>query len=183
MLKRFITALCMTLMIIFVAGTLSANDGKIAYIDTQRILSESDPGKTVYKQLSSMKEKKEAAARKMRDKLNSVRETIQAKSATMTPAANGDLKVKYEHDLNEYERYVQDAKDDLRKTEIKLVYPLGKELDGIIKSYAEKNGIDIVLNKANPVIVHASNKIDITNPIMNLFNKLYKEKSDKAKKG
>jgi outer membrane protein len=179
--KRFITALGITLMITFAASTLSAQDGKIVYIDTQRILSESDMGKETYKQLSSMKDQHEAVVKMMQNNLSSLKESIQVKSATITPAAQDDLEAQYERELKEYERYVEDTKEELRKTEAKLLNPWSKELDDIIKSYAEKSGIDLVLDKTKPGIVYSSNKIDITNQIMELLNKRYKEKSDKAK--
>ena len=180
-MKRFITTLGITLMIAFVANTLSAQDGKIVCIDTQRILSESDMGKEGYKQLSSMKDQYEAKVNMMQYKLNRLRESIQVKSATMTPAAKDDLEAQYERALTELNRYTQDAKDEMREAEAKLLNPWSKELDDIIKSYAEKNGIDLVLDKAKPGIIYTSHKVDITNQIMDIFNKRYKEKSDKAK--
>ena len=114
-------------------------------------------------------------------KLSSLRESIQIKSATMTPSAKDDLEAQYERELKEYERYVQDAKDEMREAEAKLLNPWSKELDDIIKSYSEKDGIDLVLEKAKQSIIYSSNKIDITDQIMDIFNKRYKEKSDKAK--
>ncbi len=180
--KRLITALGITLMMItFAASTLSAQDGKIVCIDTQRILSESDMGKEAYKQLSSMKDQHEAVVKMMQNNLSSLRESIQVKSVTITPAAKDDLDAQYERELKEYERYVEDTKDELRKKEDNLLNTWGKEVDDIIKSYAEKNGIDLVMDKTKPGIIYSSDKIDITNQIMELLNKRYKDKSDKAK--
>jgi outer membrane protein len=182
-MKRFISALALTLMITFAAGTLSAQDTKVVYIDSQRILYESAAGKEAYKQLSTMKDQKEAEVQKRQNKLKSLSESIQAKSATMSAAAKDDLEAQYERELKDYNRYVKEAQEDLRSMEMKLLKPWSKELDDIIKSYGEKNGIDLVLDKTNPVIIYASNKIDITNQIMDLFNKRYQEKSKgKAKK-
>ncbi|MCE5273503.1 MAG: OmpH family outer membrane protein, partial [Deltaproteobacteria bacterium] len=76
---------------------------------------------------------------------------------------------------------VKDAQDELKRTEMNLLKPWSKELDDIIKGYAQKNGYDLVLDKSNPVIVYASGKINITSQIMDLFNKRYQEKSGKAK--
>jgi outer membrane protein len=181
-MKKFITTLGITLMIAFVASTLSAQDGKIACIDTQRLLSESDMGKDGFKKLNSMKDQQEAEIKMRQNKLNSLKESILAKSATMTPAAKDDMEAQYERELKKLDRYVEDAKDELRKTEESLLNPWRKELDDIIKSYAEKNGIDLILDKAKPGIIYSSHKIDITNQIIDSFNKRYKEKSDKAKK-
>jgi outer membrane protein len=180
-MKRFITALLIILMVSLVTGTLSAQDAKVVYIDARKIISDSDAGKGAYKQLSSLKDQKESEAKKRQSKLNSLRESLQTKSATMTPAAKEELESRYTRELKDYERFVQDAKEEMRSMEVRLLNPWSKELDDIIKSYAEKNGVDLVLDKTNPAVIYTSDKSDITKQIMDIFNKRFKEKSGKAK--
>jgi outer membrane protein len=181
-MKRTIAALAVVFTIIFVSGNVSAaQDTKIVYIDSQRILYESAPGKEAYKQLSAAKDQKEAEVIKKRNKLKSLSESLQAKSATMSAQAKDDLSAQYDREMKDYERFVKDAQEDLRSLEKKLLMPWSKELDEIIKTYGAKNGIDLILDKTNPVIIYASDKIDITNPIMDALNKKYQEKA-KAKK-
>jgi outer membrane protein len=180
-MKRFITALGITLMFTLAAGTLSAQDTKIVYIDSQRILYESAAGKEAMKQLNTMKEQKEAEVQKRQSKLKSMGESIQAKSATMTPAAKDDLEAQYEREAKDLQRYIKDAQDEFRGLEMKFLKPLNKEIDDSIKIYSEKNGVDLVLDKTNPVVIYASSKIDVTNQIMEILNKRYQDKSGKAK--
>ena len=179
-MRRFFTVFGIILMIAFTAGALSAQDVKVAYIDARKIIAESKVGKGAYKQLSALKDQKAAEVKKRQNKLNNLRNSLQTKSATTT--AKDDLAAQYEREVKEYERYVQDAKEELRSKETKLLNPWSKELDEIIKSYAEKNGIDLILDKNTPMIIYTSDKNDITNQIMDIFNKRYDEKSGKAKK-
>lgn len=179
-MKRTIAALAALFMLILISGNVSAaQDVKIAYIDSQRILYESAPGKEAYKQLSATKDQKEAEVIKRRNKLKSLSDSLQAKSATMSVQAKDDLTAQYEREMKDYDRFVKDAQEDLRNMEKKLLTPWSKELDEIIKNYGVKNGIDLILDKTNPVIIYASDKIDITNPIMDALNKKYQEKSKK----
>jgi outer membrane protein len=181
-MKRIISALAVIFTLVLVSGNASAaQDVKIAYIDSQRILYESAPGKEAYKQLSAAKEQKEAEVIKKRNKLKGLSDSLQAKSATMSAQAKEDLTAQYEREMKEYDRFVKDAQEDLRNMEKKLLVPWSKELDEIIKNYGQKNGIDLILDKTNPVIIYASDKIDITNPIMEALNKKYQEKSKKGK--
>lgn len=180
-MKRFITALTITLMFTLAAGTLSAQDAKIVYIDSQRIITESASGKEAMKQLNAVKDQKEAEVQKREKKLKSLGESIQAKSATMTPAAKDELEAQYEREAKDLQRYIKDAQDEWRELQKKYLMPLDKEITDTIKAYGEKNGIDLILDKTNPVILYSSGKIDITNQIMDILNKRYQEKSAKAK--
>jgi len=181
-MKRTISAVAVLFMLILISGNVSAaQDIKIAYIDSQRILYESAPGKEAYKQLSAVKDQKEAEVIKRRNKLKSMSDSLQAKSATMSAQAKDDLTGQYEREMKDYDRFVKDAQEDLRNMEKKLLTPWSKELDEIIKNYGVKNGIDLILDKTNPVIIYASDKIDVTNPIMEALNKRYQEKTKKGK--
>jgi len=180
-MNRCITVLVMTFVVVFSAGALTAQELKVVYIDSQRILYESAAGKEAYTQLSSLKEQKEGEVQKRQEKLKTMNDNIQAKSATMSASAKEELAAQYERELKDYNRYVKDAQDELRNMEMKLLKPWSKELDDIIKGYGEKNSIDLILDKTNPVVIFASKRIDVTDQIMDLFNKRYQEKSGKAK--
>ncbi len=180
-MNRYLMGLVVSVLILFVAGALPAQEAKVVYIDSQRILYESAAGKEAYKQLSAMKDQKEGEIQKRQSKLKGLSESIQAKSATMSAPAKDELEAQYERELKDYNRYVKDAQDELRQKESALMKPWGKELDDIIKDYGEKHGLDLILDKANPVIIYSSKKIDITDQIMDIFNKRYQEKSGKAK--
>jgi len=163
------------------SGTLCAQDTKIAFLDSQKILLESQAGKEAYKQLNSLKDQKSGDLEKKQAKLKTMADQLQAKSATMTAQAREELEAKYDKELKEYNRAVKDAQDDLRRKEVEFLKPFSKELDGVIKTYAEKNSIDLVLDKQNPALIYANPKIDITTQIISVFDKYTQDKKSKDK--
>lgn len=181
-MKRIIAFMAACLL--FTAGTLYAQDMKIVYIDSQKILYESQVGKEAYKQLNSMKDQKSAELEKKQTKLKGMADQLQAKTATMSAQAREDLEGKYDKELKDYNRAVKDAQDDLRRKESEFLKPFSKDLDVVIKAYSEKNNIDIVLDRQTGGIVYATAKIDITNQIIAAFDKYNQDKKakDKAKK-
>jgi outer membrane protein len=181
-MKRIIIAFFAICLLCWASGTLWAQDTKIVYLDSQKILYESLAGKEAYKQLNTMKDQKSSELEKKQNKLKTMADQLQAKSATMSTSAKEDLEAKYDKELKDYNRAVKDAQDDLRRREMEFLKPFSKDLDGIIKAYSEKNSIDIVLDKQNPAIVYANPKIDITNQIITAFDKYNQEKKGKAKK-
>jgi outer membrane protein len=180
-MKRIIIAFFTICLLCGASGTLWAQDTKIVYLDSQKILYESQAGKEAYKQLNTMKDQKSSELEKKQNKLKTMADQLQAKSATMSTSAREDLETKYDKELKDYNRAVKDAQDDLRRKEMEFLKPFSKDLDEIIKAYSEKNNIDIVLDKQNPAIVYANPKIDITNQIVTAFDKHNQEKKGKAK--
>lgn len=179
-MKRII-AFFTACFIFSLSGPLMALDTKIAYIDSQKILYESQAGKEEYKQLSAMKDQRAAELEKKQEKLKTMNEQLQAKSATMSTAARDDMEAKYDKELKDYNRALKDAQDDLKRKEMEFLKPFSKDLDEIIKTYSEKNGIEIVLDKQNPAIVYAAPKIDITSQIITAVDKHNQEKKGKTK--
>jgi outer membrane protein len=185
-MKRIIVALFAVCLICATSGTLSAQDTKIVFLDSQKILLDSVAGKDAYKQLNTLKDQKASELEKKQNKLKTMVDQLQAKSATMSTSAKEDLESKYDKELKDYNRAVKDAQDDLRRKEMDFLKPFSKDLDEIIKAYSEKYNIDIVLDKQNPAIVYANPRIDITSQIIAAFDKHNQEKKgkdkDKAKK-
>jgi len=173
---RIVTALA---VLLFLAGTAGAQNVRIAYIDSQRILYESLAGKEAFKQLSALKDEREIEIQKLQEKIKAMGDDIAAKSPTMSVAAKAELETLYEQELRKYNRLVKDAQDDLKRLEISLLKPWSMELDIIINDYGLKHAIDLILDKRNPAIVYASEKIDITDPIMEIFNNHYQNKNSK----
>jgi outer membrane protein len=183
-MKRIIIAFFTICLLCATSGTLWAQDTKIVYLDSQKILMESLAGKDAYKQLNTLKDQKASELEKKQKKLKTMADQLQAKSATMSTSAREDLEAKYDKELKDYNRAVKDAQDDLRRREMEFLKPFSKDLDEIIRAYSEKNNIDIVLDKQNPAIVYSNPKIDITSHIIAAFDKHNQEKKgkDKAKK-
>jgi len=180
-MKRITIAFFTLCLLCATSGTLLAQDTKIVYLESQRILMESQAGKEAYKQLSSLKDQKASELEKKQNKLKTMADQLQAKSATMSASAREDLEAKYDKELKDYNRAVKDAQDELRRKEVEFLKPFSKDVDEVIKAYSEKNKIDIVLDKQSGVIAYADPKIDITSQIIAAFDKHNQEKKGKAK--
>ncbi|HWR68153.1 MAG TPA: OmpH family outer membrane protein [Desulfomonilia bacterium] len=181
-MNRFIAALCATCLMFAVAGKASAEDLKIVYIDSQKVITESLVGKEAFAKLKALSDQKETDLKKRETKIKGISDQIQAKSATMSASAKEDLQKQYEKEVKEYNRTYKDAQDELRNEEMKILKPWTKDLEEIIKNYGQKNKIDLILDRTNPVVIYGSDKIDVTKAILEIFNKNYQEKQSKQKK-
>ena len=71
------------------------------------------------------------------------------------------------------ERDMQDAEEDLRGEQQKLLQGLGQRMMAVIEKYAKDNGYTLVLDVSNPQtpVLYASSTIDITQDIVGLYDK------------
>jgi outer membrane protein len=71
------------------------------------------------------------------------------------------------------ERDTQDAEEDLKGEQQKVLQGLGQRMMAVIEKYAKDNGYSIILDVSNPntPVLFASNTIDITQDIVSLYDK------------
>lgn len=181
-MKRFIPVIVALFVSVGFCAQGQAADSKIVYMDSQRILTDSIAGKEAYGQLEKLKNERQKDIDKMQDSLKKLGEEIQVKGATMKETAKLELQSKYESELKNYNRYVKDAQEELRRRELALVKPISDEVNTIIDEYGNQNSIDIILDRRDPGIIYTSSKLDITDAILKLYDAKRQQKGkDKDK--
>ena len=69
-----------------------------------------------------------------------------------------------------YERAFAKAQVDLQKKERDLTIPILKKIEAVIKSYSQKNGYSLILNK-EAVLFSDKKSSDVTSDIIRAYNK------------
>jgi outer membrane protein len=71
------------------------------------------------------------------------------------------------------ERDMQDAEEDLRGEQQKVLSSLGQRMMAVIEKYAKDNGFSLILDVSNQntPVLYASSGIDITSDIVSLYDK------------
>ncbi len=179
-MKKYVGTLLTVIALTILCTGVHAKDTNIVYLDSQRILLESMAGKAAYDKLDLHKNEKQKEIDKMQESLQSLGDTISAQSPTMKDSARQELEIKYEQELKKYNRFVKDAQEELRRMELSLIKPISEQVNVIIDEYGSKNDIDIILDRRDPGIIYTSKKLDITDAILGLYDKQYKESKGKT---
>ena len=182
-MKKVLYGIVAVLAGVLIAQAAQAQDNKFAYIDAQRLLLESIPGKAAAEQMQKVQQDKQTQLEKIEASIKKIGEQLAAKSPALSEKAKGDLEDQYQRELRDRERFLKDAQEELRKKEAALIKPIRDDLDKIIDDYGRKNGIDLILDVKSPGIIYASDRIDITEAILDLYNKQAQAKPAAADKG
>lgn len=180
-MKRFMPLAAALIAFFALSLPSHAADLKIYYMDSQRILTDSLAGKDAYKQLEVLKEERQQEIDKMQANLKRMTDEMAAKGLSMNESARLDLQSNYDNELKKYNRFVKDAQEELRRKELTLIKPISDEVSAIIDEYGDQHTIDIILDRRDPGIIYTSDKLDITDAILELYNKQYKETAGKKK--
>jgi outer membrane protein len=151
------------------AGSAMAAD-KFAYVDLTRTFSEYGKTKDYDKSLGDKQGVYEAEREKMVNDVKTAEDKMKLLSDKEKESKKGDLETKI-NALREYDRAKQ---TDLRKEQDDKMKELLKDINEVIKQYAEKEGYSMVFN--DRVLVYQNKSMDITDKIIELLNKDSKKK-------
>ena len=144
-------------------------ENKIVFINIDKIINESKIGKKFNEQLDK-------SYKKLNEELLLAKKEIEKKEKEINNQKNILSEEELNRKLNELRKDINDHNlkkrnidINFRDQKIKQTNVLVQNLNKILAKYAEDNSISFVLQKKNIVI--GKNDLDITNQIMEIFNR------------
>ncbi len=155
------------ILILILINTSFAND-KIVFLDINYILSNSDKGKLIFKQIDEKNKKNILELEKKENILKNKEKDLEIKKNILSENELNkqidDLKVQIVQFKKEKDRMVKEF-NIYKKNELSS---LMQEMNPIISEYVKEKSIDLVLDKKNILIGKTS--YDITQNILELVN-------------
>ena len=141
---------------------------KIAYIDLDLILQNTNYGKNVFKIIENYKDRKHDEVLDSERKLKSLEQNILNKKNIVSEAEfNSELNdfQNKMYDLNVFKQQVKIEFNNFRDKEISNFF---NKINPFIQTYLNNNSIDVLFNIEN--IIVGKENLDITNEIVKLIN-------------
>lgn len=157
----FVTALTVFLCTPLWAG--ASDSIKVAVINTERVLRDSEPAKKALKKLEKEFEKRGQDLEKLRQQAQKMQEELE-KSGSALPDAQRKAKEKELNDLTrEFQRRQREFNEDLNVRRNEELQSVVERANKAMRALAEKEGLDLVMQDG---IVFASPRIDITDKVI-----------------
>lgn len=145
--------------------------GRLAVVDMQKVLTDSEFGKSAKKQLEKSLNPEKEKLEGYRNEIMQLKVDLQKKAALLSEEALEKKAAAIQEKERNAVRAVQDFKERMTVENRSLVQKAIEEVDVIIKELAEEQGYDFVLEKNQPGFLYSSNQIDITETVIKLLNK------------
>jgi outer membrane protein len=160
-------------VVLFEAATVSAEEGvtaRVAVLDVQRVVVESDYGKAAKEKLESEFSAKRAELQIEQKEVKTLAENIQKQSALLSPSAL-EAKVNAAREKEKgLIRNAEDLEEALAKRNAVLLEKLIKETDRIVAAIAKEENIDFVVEKDPRSVVYANRSLEITDRVIDALN-------------
>ena len=150
-----------------------SSEQKIVFVDMDRVISTSNPGSSIFKQLKNINNKNLTILKNEEKKF---KEKEQKLITQKNIISESDFKTKVDELKSEINNYNQNRKkmiEDFNRLKIDSTNKLLKQINPILEKFSNDNQIAIILQKKDLII--GKTELDITNEIIKNVNSQIKE--------
>jgi len=146
---------------------------KVGVIQIQGAIVNTKDGQKAVADLETRMAPRKRDLEKKQNEIRDLQEKLQKGGNAMAEDAKQDLARTIDQKGKNYKRDVEDAQAEFEQEQRKLLGDLGQKMMRIIDTYAQTNGFSVILDVSNPntPVLYASNTVDITKEIVDLYDK------------
>lgn len=170
---RPVRIILLGLSLSFMAGLAPAQT-KIAIINLQRAVLESDEIKKASTELEGRYKPRQADMQKIEKELQSIQENLQKNAGKLTPQAEADLTAQGQRRQRELQRLTEDLQADVDRERNDILSKSSKQMTSVVSKLAAEKGYDVVVDVTNTVFFKPA--LEITNEALAAYNKAYPAK-------
>lgn len=171
-MKRMVTLLCffaaVATPVLKLEGVARAEQ-KIAYVDLQRALEETEEGKRAKAKLKKDFDTKQSELDARQNELKKMKEDIDKQRNILKPDAIALKEQDLQQKLVKLQETYMRLQKDLQEKEAQATQGIFKRMQGVIAQIAQAEGVTYVLEK-NSGILYAPPALDLTNELIRKFN-------------
>ncbi len=148
----------------------AAAQTKVAVIDVQRVVSESDPGKEALQKLAGLRDAKAQEGQTLQQELQALRDQFSKQQLTLSEQRLEELQKQIQDKGIALQRFQDDATRELEEVRTKELGRLEQQIMPIINDIGQEQGLTLIFNKFQSGLVYADETVDITDEVIRRFN-------------
>ncbi|MGD9008684.1 MAG: OmpH family outer membrane protein [Desulfobacteraceae bacterium] len=154
-----------------------ADVAKIGTVNSQQIVDKSAAGKAASNKMQREGQKMEADLNKLSDEIKTLKQMVdqEENAGVMTKAAIEEKKWELSRKMEELKALKKRYDRKLQTMQMQLINQLRKDVAQIISDYGKKEGYLLIVE--NISVLYAPQSLDITDKIIQIYNKKYAEKN------
>lgn len=141
---------------------------KIGFIDLQRVINASEEGKKAQEDIQKMADEYTQQADQIKVKIEALSEDLKKQADVLTPAAKAEKQDEIAKLELDYNRFVNDSRDELGKQEQRALKQLLEDIGRLVVEYGKQNEYTVILEAGN--MLYGADSIEITEDIIALYN-------------
>lgn len=151
------------------AARVAHADDKLAFVDLQRALEETNDGKAAKNKLKSDFDQKQKELDAKQEELKKLKEDFDKKSSLMKDDAKQKMQADMQSRLMQLQETYARLQSDLQKKEADATRGILAKLSAVVQKIAERENFVMVLERSSSV-VYGKPALDITNEVIRNYN-------------
>ena len=148
-----------------------AADLKVGVVDLQKAMESSEEGQKAKAVFQKQVEKIQRELKAQQDELASIKENMERQGMMLSDSARMEKERAYQEKLRKFKRTYEDYQEEMRQEDAKLSEKILRQLIEVIETVGKKDGYDIILEKTQSAVLYRSDKLDITDKVIQIFDK------------
>ena len=140
---------------------------KFGFVNTQRVLSESQPATRAQKRIEAEFQKRDHELARLADQLKRMQDDIDRNGVTMGESQRRNKEREFGELNRDFQRKQREFREDLNQRRNEELAQVIEQANRIIRQIAEQEKFDIIFQDA----VYASQRIDITDKVIKALDK------------
>jgi outer membrane protein len=161
-------ALALTVLLFTVAPAAAAQM-RVAVVDTQRAVMETEDGLRAQATLKKLFEKRQRELDKKQKDLQAEREELEKNRAQLSNEAMGKRVEKWQREMAQVQAVFMEYNKELQQKQNELTQPIVQKTVGLIRRLATQEGFDLVLERQAATYFRAD--LDLTDRVITLYNR------------
>jgi outer membrane protein len=154
-------------LLLFAASTAAAQT-KIAVVDTQRAIMETEDGMRAQATLKKLFDSRQRELDKKQTDLQKEREDIEKQRGVLSATALQSRVEKWQRAMTEIQTVFVDYNKELQKKQNELTQPIFQKAMTIIRRMATTDGFDVVVDKQ--AVPYVRSDLDVTDRVIQQYN-------------
>lgn len=157
-----------SLWILLLAAGSAAAELKVAVLDTQRALVESEEAKELLAQAAEELQAEEASVKSLGESIMAIQEKLQTDGEVMSPTEQRKLQKDIEDKQIDYQFQVNKLQKEVNDRRQELLQQMVPKIDTVLKDLIEVEGYDLIMERSQ--LRYVNSKHDITRKVTEKLN-------------
>jgi len=151
-------------------GSVLAADLKIAYVDIQRAVNESNAGKDAKKLITKDVEKFQGQIADKQKVLQNMKESLEKQAPMLNPDARTTREKEYQNKLREFQRWGEDTQNEINQKRMEMERNISLGLQKVIQKVGADEGYTLILEKNESIVLYVTKALDITDRVLKAYD-------------
>jgi outer membrane protein len=145
---------------------------KVAIIDIQRAIAQSNDGQQAAKEMQAKFGPKRAELEKAQQEIIALEDQLRTQQTTLSEDARNRLLRSVDDKKRAFTRSNEDATAEWQQAEQDAINEIGQRMMRIISEHAQKSGYGLVVDVSSPQtpVLYAAQEMNITDQVIDLYN-------------